>query len=177
MLGLSPFKLCLAALLMFGNSAWADATVRLDQEPAWQNAESITELVDIFDTWHEQNTDFRRPEASPTIEFITASVAASNQGSAASSFGKLRGLFDPNTSTIYMIHPWDWKNPDDASVFLHELVHARQTSHHYYCPGAQEEAAYRLQDNWLRERGLEANVNWIAVVLKSGCSRRDFHPD
>ncbi|WP_369817435.1 MULTISPECIES: DUF6647 family protein [Rhodobacterales] len=25
--------------------------------------------------------------------------------------------------------------------------------------------------------GLQAKVNWIAVILESGCSRRDFHPD
>lgn len=177
MLGLSPASHWLVALIIFANSAWADAIVRLDPEPGWRNAESITELVAIFDMWLDQNTDFQRPETRPTLELISASYANSIQGSSASSFGRTRGFFDPQSSTIYLILPWDRKNPHDASVLLHELVHARQASRHYYCPGAQEEAAYRLQDDWLRERGLQANVNWIAVVLESGCNRRDFHPD
>lgn len=177
MLGLSPASHWLVALMMFAGSAWAEAIVRLDPEPAWRSAESISELVDIFDTWLDQNTDIIRSETSPTIEFISSSIAASIQGSSASSFGQTRGLFDPDTATIFLILPWDRKNPHDASVLLHELVHARQASRYYYCPGAQEEAAYRLQDDWLRERGLQAKVNWIAVVLESGCNRRDFHPD
>ena len=177
MLGLSSASHCLVALVMFANSVWADAIVRLDPEPAWRDATSITELVEILDTWLDQNTDFQRPEKSPAIEFISASNVASFQGSSASSFGHTRGLFDPDASTVYLTLPWDRKNPHDASVLLHELVHARQVGRYYFCPGAQEEAAYRLQDDWLRERGLQANVNWIAVVVESGCNRRDFHPD
>ena len=177
MLGPAPAGLWLVAQMMFSGSAWADAIVRLDPEPEWRNTDSITDLVEVFDTWLDQNTAFQRPETSPTIEFISASYAVSVQGSSASSFVQTRGLFDPESSTIYLILPWDRKNSHDASVLLHELVHARQVARHYYCPGAQEEAAYRLQDNWLRERGLQAKVNWIAVVLESGCNRRDFHPD
>ncbi|MEI4261656.1 DUF6647 family protein [Roseovarius sp. D0-M9] len=26
-------------------------------------------------------------------------------------------------------------------------------------------------------QGLRANVNWLAVVLDAGCTRRDIHPD
>ncbi|PUB08379.1 DUF6647 family protein [Yoonia sediminilitoris] len=177
MLERSPACLWLVALIMFAGSAWADAIVRLDREPAWRKTENIAELVEVFDTWLDQNTDFLRPETRPKIEIISASLTATIQGSSASRFGRTRGLFDPESSTIYMIMPWDQKDPHDASVLLHELVHARQVSRHYYCPGAQEEAAYRLQDEWLRERGLQAKVNWIAVVLEAGCSRRDFHPD
>lgn len=172
-----PTSLWLLALMMFAGSARADAIVRIDPAPAWRHAESITELAEVFDTWLDQNTNFQRPETRPTIEIISPSFAASIQGSSASNFGRTRGLFDPDTSTIYLIVPWDRKTPHDASVLLHELVHARQVSRHYFCSGAQEEAAYRTQDDWLRERGLQAKVNWIAVVLESGCSRRDFHPD
>lgn len=177
MLGRSTASLWLASLMMFAGSAWADAIVRFDPEPAWRSTESITELQEVFDTWLDQNTNFQRPETSLTIEIISASFAASIQGSSASRFGRTRGLFDPKSSTIYLIRPWDRKNPHDASVLLHELVHARKVSRHYFCPGAQEEAAYRLQDDWLRERGMQAKVNWIAVVLEAGCGRRDFHPD
>ncbi len=177
MLGRPSANLWLVALMMFAGSAWAGAIVRLDPEPVWRDAKNITELAEVFDTWLDQNTDFPRPEASPKIEVISPSFAASMKGSSASSFRRTRGLFDTVSSTIYLILPWDQKNPNDASILLHELVHARQVSRHYFCPGAQEEAAYRLQDDWLRERGLQAKVNWIAVVLEAGCSRRDVHPD
>lgn len=177
MIGRISTSLWLVALTMFAGSAWAEAILRIDPEPAWRNTDSITELVEVFDTWLDQNTDFRRSELSPKIEIISPSYAASIQGSSASRFGRTRGLFDPDSSTIYLILPWDRKNPHDASVLLHELVHARQVSRHYFCPGVQEEAAYRHQDAWLRERGLQAKVNWIAVILESGCNRRDFHPD
>lgn len=172
-----PTSLWLVALMMFAGSVSGDAIVRIDPAPAWRHAESITELTEVFDTWLDQNTNFQRPETRPKIETISPSLAALIQGASASHFGRTRGLFDPDSSTIYLILPWDQKKPHDASVLLHELVHARQVSRHYFCPGAQEEAAYRIQDDWLRERGLQAKVNWIAVVLESGCNRRDFHPD
>lgn len=177
MLGPLPASHWLVALMMFADSACADAIVRLDPEPEWRNTESVTELVAVFDNWLDQNTGLQRPKASPEISLVSASFAASLQGSSALKFNRTRGLFDPASFTIYLILPWNRKNPRDASVLLHELVHARQVGRYYYCPGAQEEAAYRLQDDWLRERGLQAKVNWIAVVLESGCSRRDFHPD
>lgn len=177
MFGPPPFILWLAALILNAGTVWADAIVRLDPEPEWRNAESISELVAVFDNWLDQNTDLQRPVASPEIRFISGSFAAAFHGSSVSSFVRTRGLFDPASLTIYLILPWDRKNPHDASVLLHELVHSRQVGRHYYCPGAKEEAAYRLQDEWLRERGLRAKVNWIAVILESGCNRRDFHPD
>lgn len=172
-----PASLWLGLLMMCAGSALAEATVHLDPDPEWRNTESITELVAVFNTWLDQNTDLKRPDTSPEIGLISEVRAASLKGSSASSFGRTRGLFDPDAFTIYLIRPWDPKNPYDASVLLHELVHARQVGRHYYCPGSQEEAAYRLQDDWLQERGLRAKVNWIAVVLESGCNRRDFHPD
>ena len=177
MLGPFSASLWLVALIMCAGSALAETTIRLDPEPKWRNTESISDLVAVFDTWLDQSTDLQRPEASPEIKLVSGSFAASLQGSSASAFGRTRGLFDPDTHTIFLILPWDRKNPHDASVLLHELVHARQVGRYYYCPGAMEVAAYRLQDEWLRKRSLQAKVNWIAVVLESGCNRRDFHPD
>ncbi len=45
------------------------------------------------------------------------------------------------------------------------------------CPVAQELPAYRLQEAWFGELGLEPDVNWIAVTLEAGCARRDIHLD
>ena len=89
-----------------------------------------------------------------------------------------RGFYDIELEVIYIVKPWSPQNPKDVSVVLHELVHHRQqTAQHWYCPGAQELPAYRLQEKWLAERGLTVPINWVAVVLEAGCSRRDMHPD
>ncbi|NNE81068.1 MAG: hypothetical protein HKN18_12440 [Silicimonas sp.] len=177
MLGRFRASLWLVALVYFAYSASADTSLRLDPEPEWRHAKSLTELAEVLDTWLDENSGFQRPDKRATIKTISPSVAASIRGISGSIHGRTRGLFAPDASTIYLILPWDAKDAHDASILLHELVHSRQVSRFYYCPGAQEEAAYRLQDDWLRQRGLQAHVNWIAVVLESGCTRRDIHPD
>ena len=146
---------------------------------AWREANSLTALVDHLEQWLDTNTSLPRRASEPSIEWIGAAKAAYLQGSAqASRNGTTRGLYDPDTQAIYLVRPWDPRNPFDVSVLLHELVHHRQNGGgHWYCPGAQELDAYRIQEAWLAQLGLEANVNWIAVILEAGCTPRDIHPD
>ena len=177
MLGSTRCTLWLVALIGIACSVSAGASPRIDPDPAWRNSGNISELTAVLDLWLDENTDFEPPGIGPKVRVVSQSMATSLRGVSGSSHGRTRGLFDPQSSTIYLIQPWNPKNAHDVSVLLHELVHSRQVSRYYYCPGAQEEAAYRLQDAWLRERGLKANVNWIAVVLQSGCTPRDIHPD
>lgn len=177
MLGLSRPGLWLGALMSFACSVSAATSSDPDFEPAWRNTGNLGELTEVLNGWLDRNSDFQRPEIPPEIRLISPSAAVSLRGVSGQSHGRARGLFAPEASTIYLIYPWDPKDAHDVSVLLHELVHSRQVSRFYYCPGAQEEAAYRLQDAWLRERGQRANVNWIAVVLEAGCTPRDIHPD
>jgi len=170
-------SLWLAALISVACPATAGTGLRLDPDPAWRKARNVSELVEILETWLDDNTGFQRLAVSPETKLISSAMAASFRGNFGRSHRRTRGLFDPQTSTIYLIQPWNPKDVKDVSVLLHELVHSRQVSRYYYCAGAQEEAAYHLQDAWLRERGLRAKVNWIAVVLEAGCSPRDIHPD
>lgn len=169
--------LWLVVLLSLACSVSAESSLRLDPDPAWRKAGGILELVEILDTWLDGNTDFQRPEVPPKIAMINPTTAASIRRSHFPNYGLKRGLFDPQSSTIFLLHPWDPKNVNDASILLHELVHSRQVSRYYLCDGAEEEAAYRIQDDWLRARGLRANVNWFAVALEAGCSQHDIHPD
>ncbi|MGI9367922.1 MAG: DUF6647 family protein [Ruegeria sp.] len=118
-----------------------------------------------------------RRNALPVIEIISAYEARFVAGVAEHGNGRTRGLYDPMESTIYLVHPWKPADPQDISVLLHELVHHRQVGHHFYCLGAQEEQAYRLQEDWLSEQGLQADVNWIAIVIDAGCAPKDIHPD
>lgn len=146
---------------------------------AWRNAGNLAELVSHLETWLDTNTDLPRRDSMPT--FAQVSLAKANdlqRGAQAVRADTTRGLYDPETQAIYLVRPWDARNPFDVSVLLHELVHHRQNGGgHWYCPGAQELDAYRIQEAWLAELGLEPNVNWIAVILEAGCTPRDIHPD
>lgn len=174
---LARTSITVLALIGCTLSAEAGISLRLDTEPEWRSADSVSDLAEILDVWIDENTEFTRSDDPVSIRMVTPAFVTTMAGRHGRTHGRTRGLFDPDTSTIYLVTPWNPKDAHDASVLLHELIHARQTKRHYYCPGAQEEAAYRLQDAWLAERGLTARVNWIAVMLEAGCTPRDIHPD
>ena len=169
-------KCVLLLLLPFTSASHAAQ----DNILAWRDANSLPALVDHLELWIDANSDLPRRSGPATIEWInTAEVAHLKTSARAAKIETTRGLYDPEISAIYLIRPWGARNPYDVSVLLHELIHHRQNGDgtHWYCPGAQELDAYRLQDAWLAELGLEANVNWIAVILEAGCTPRDIHPD
>ena len=156
----------------------AETEIRFDRATQGRAAANMSALVDTLDDWLDVNSDWQRRKTSPRIRVVSEWVAAERQGTT-SSFqrGRLRGLYDPKRLEILLVQPWNARSAQDVSVLLHELVHHRQSTHHWYCPAAQELPAYRLQDAWLAERGLDAEVNWVAVVLDAGCTPRDIHPD
>ncbi|MGM0742689.1 MAG: DUF6647 family protein [Pseudomonadota bacterium] len=145
----------------------------------WRDAKSLTALIHHLEEWLDRNTELPRASNTPNVRQIGLVNAAHLHAPIHSSQqSTTRGLYDPHEATIYLVRPWDRRNPFDVAVLLHELVHHRQREHgHWYCPGAQELPAYRIQDKWLAELGLEADINWIAVVLEAGCTPRDIHPD
>lgn len=146
---------------------------------AWREARDMGALVAHLEDWLDRNSDLPRRETGPQIRRISTARAASlASGPLWSRSDTLRGLYDPDRQVIWLVRPWDARNPFDVGTLLHELVHHRQAAHgHWYCPGAQELPAYRLQQAWLNEIGLEPDVNWIAVVIEAGCTPRDIHPD
>lgn len=146
---------------------------------AWREAGALPELVAHLEVWLDEHTDLPRRSAAPEIRLTSeATVAWLAPMRAASDASHTRGLYDPDSATIWLVRPWNAKDPYDVSVLLHELVHHRQAAHgHWYCPGAQELPAYRAQQAWLNALGLEPDVNWVAVVLESGCTPRDIHPE
>jgi hypothetical protein len=161
---LSRASLALAAVILV-----AVTPARADPAPA--------ALVEKLETWLDTHAPWPRRDSDPVIQVVPRTEALAMADRAALSHALTpRAFYDPESATISLIAPWDARNPLDQAILLHELAHHRQAPHHWYCPGAQEEPAYRLQAAWLAERGLEARINWIAVLLESGCSRRDIHP-
>lgn len=166
------------AILLGAQVAASSPAIRLDRDPAWRQAATVPDLTGILNRWLDGHSPYPRRADPVTVRLIDRSATATLKGSAARMGQNTRGLYDPDTATIWLVAPWSPKRAGDVAVLLHELVHHRQQgARHWYCPGAQEPDAYGLQDAWLAERGLRADVNRIALVLEAGCTRRDIHPD
>jgi hypothetical protein len=156
----------------------SEVPIRLDTVAEWGAAQNIHALTAILDDWLDVNSAWARPDISPRVRFVSEWEANSRQGLSGSfQRGRIRGLYDAERSEIMLVRPWNPRSAEDVSILLHELVHHRQNAYHWYCPAAQELPAYRLQEAWLAERRVQADVNWLAVVLDAGCAPRDIHPD
>lgn len=134
-------------------------------------------LLDRLNGWLDANTEYRDVVPTPRIELISDAQVDHLHGTADVHGGRIRGLYEANHSVIYLTAPWSANDAFDVSVLLHELVHHRQTSLHWYCPQAQEWRAYQIQAQWLAERDVAADFYWPAIVLQSSCAKRDIHPD
>jgi len=88
----------------------------------------------------------------------------------------MRALYDSNRRRILLVEPWSTETPYDASTLLHELVHdVQSTSRYWECHGASEWEAYKLQEAWLAERGLEVEFDLPRIFMLSLCPD-DVHP-
>jgi hypothetical protein len=155
----------------------ARAGVRPDVPGAERSAAIASTHVAALESWLDANSDYPRRGTRPEIRVITRSAAARLDGAREARFlGRARAYFDPGSDRIYLIAPWNPRDPHDVSVLLHELVHHRQAPGYWYCPQAQEWDAYRLQAEWLEQLGIHPDFSWIAIALESSCVRRDIHP-
>lgn len=90
---------------------------------------------------------------------------------------RLAGVYDDVDEQICLAKPWDIDNKRHQSVLLHELIHFVQfRSKGWFCPQKTEWEAYKLQEAWMRENGMEPNFNWAFILLESSCGVRDRHP-
>ena len=161
--------------LIFLSLIWFFGAAPVAGQPA--EPAKIAPLIDRLESWLDSHSDLPRAAIGAKIRFADAADFA-QPGQRSAAIGRhLRGAYEPETSTISLIRPWQENRVQDQSVLLHELVHHRQTGVHYYCPAAQELAAYKLQRAWLATKGEQLDVNWVAVVLASSCAARDVHPD
>lgn len=159
----------LALFVTLANSLAASA-IENDYEVPW-------ELLNELNTWLETKTEFKKRDSQPKIMLIEIKLAEKLHGSADSSEGSIRGLYDDETKTIYLTKPWSPSDQRDVSVLLHEMVHHRQSELHWYCRQAQEWRAYQIQAQWLQELNIDSGFYWPAILLESSCTKRDIHPD
>ncbi|QFT97233.1 hypothetical protein FIU85_07960 [Roseovarius sp. THAF8] len=105
-------------LMVFGGGAWASDLL------AWVEARALTELVAHMEVWLDEHTDLPRRSDAPEIRLTSeAKVARLAPMRAASDASHTRGLYDPDSETIWLVRPWNAKDPYDVGVLSHELVH------------------------------------------------------
>ena len=148
-------------------------------EPDRFQRQAIENLVVEFNRWIETNTGLKaRPISTTSIRFVTPGEQLIADGENYVVHALNRGLYDPEAEIIYLVQPWDHRDPFDQSVLLHELIHHAQVdARHWYCPQAMEWDAYTWQEQWLASHDIDPRFNWTAILLESSCSKRDHHPD
>lgn len=88
----------------------------------------------------------------------------------------VKGVYDSNRAKITLVQPWSKSDPQSVGTLLHELVHFVQySSKQWDCWHETEWEAYKLQELWLSQRGIDPGFNWVEIFLLSQCSRRDIH--
>lgn len=144
-----------------------------------REVESVRDALGVLELWLDHESAYA-PASRPLVRvaLVDSGHVVSHAGHRSRIGGTMRGAYDPRTATIYLVRPWFGTSPQDRGVLLHELVHHRQVgAKHWYCERAMEWDAYRLQDAWLADHGLDSGFHWAAILLGSSCAVRDHHPD
>ncbi len=171
----------LLLLALLATPDWAAARTQpvIIGQSSPEEATAVLELVDEFSTWIAANSEYPIADAPiRAIVFVDADDDALAAGPGARTSRRTLGVYDLATATIYLARPWSADDVEDQSVLLHEITHHFQANaRHWYCPQAMEWDAYKLQESWLKTRGVEPNFFWPQILLESSCARRDHHPD
>jgi len=89
---------------------------------------------------------------------------------------EFRGLYDKARRHIYLVAPWSSDDPVNVGTLLHELIHDVQLLNRAWpCWGRAEWQAYKLQEKWLKMRGVDPQFSWMRIFLITRCPR-DVHP-
>ncbi len=130
--------------------------------------------------WIGANSEYDDSEilvSPPEVRFCEHGSTLIYEGRAIHFDDRLNGVYDETTKQICLAKPWDPSRTRDQGVLLHELVHHVQfQSKSWACPKTTEWEAYKLQEKWLLENGVEPDFNWMYILMASSCSPRDVHP-
>ncbi len=150
--------------------------VKADTAPVPPGAAVIQALLD----WIEAKTEYEVSAlraAPPVISFCAVGERIPYEVGTALVDVTLNGAYDHPRNTILLVQPWDPADPRDRSVLLHELIHAVQLQNRTYaCLEEAEWEAYKLQEAYLADHGLDSGFDWLQIYFWSQCPR-DIHPD
>lgn len=133
----------------------------------------LTELIDSLLVWIGDNSDYDvEPSrlAPPSVESCSVGDTIELSGLELHVESDLLAAYGPKQRVIYLVTPWNARDLMDQSRLLHELVHDIQSrTRTWACPREQEWDAYKLQDAWLRQNGIDPRFNWARILVLSRC--------
>ncbi|MCG8324036.1 MAG: hypothetical protein MI673_00845 [Thiotrichales bacterium] len=136
----------------------------------------MKELVIMLFTWISANTSYDVNHPQPNIVLTTRHNLCQLYGihdfDTCNASG-LRAFYDKDL-TIYMGIDFDESDSHKISGLLHELTHYiqyRNNRHDNTCLGHLELEAYKVQDAWRAEQGLEPVLDiFNEILLEDSCS-------
>ncbi|MDF0599124.1 hypothetical protein P1J78_00130 [Psychromarinibacter sp. C21-152] len=169
-------KSSLIALIL---AAPAGAAPLIEGHEAPYEQRMILDTMEELNLWLDGYTDLPRSDVPlARVEFVQPGADILYDGHMTQIDQTVRGVYDADTATIYLVRQWYGVTAFDRSVLLHEMVHHRQANaKHWYCPQAMEWDAYLIQEDYLNAHGETGDFNWAWVLLASSCAVRDHHPD
>lgn len=137
------------------------------------------QLVDNLLDWIAANTRYDVSEArrnKPAISFCDFGEHLDYEHKDLVVESIFRGIYDKENRHIYLVAPWSPDSLKNVGTLLHELIHDVQClNREWSCWGRAEWEAYKLQEKWLKARGVDPEFPWIKIFLETRCAR-DVHP-
>lgn len=147
--------------------------------PASPEENNLTAIVTELLRWIGRNSDYDVTafvDDPPEVSFCDPGETLVYEGRPIAVHEPVKGIYDIEIQRITLVRPWSRKDLLNISTLLHELVHHVQyESREWACWHATEWEAYKLQERWLRERGIDPGFNWVEIYLLSRCTPRDIH--
>lgn len=136
-------------------------------------------LIDSLLDWVELNTQYDVSQTRsdpPVVNFCMVGELIKYEGRQIIVDTHLNAAYDSQRRRISIVGQWSPDNIRDQSILLHELVHDVQLlNREWYCLQQPEWEAYKLQDAWLQEHGVDSGFDWLYIYFLSRCPR-DHHP-
>ncbi len=136
-------------------------------------------LIDSLLDWVELNTEYdvsKTREDPPVLHFCTVGERIEYEGRRIIVDAGLNAAYDSQLRTIYIVGSWNPDSISDQSILLHELLHDVQLQNReWYCLQQPEWEAYKLQDAWLQQQGVDSGFDWLYIYFLSRCPS-DHHP-
>lgn len=157
-----------------------DAVQARERGPAETAAPAVPAfIVDALVRWIGRNSDYDIADTlttPPRVVLVEAHTRIAYEGEKVMLGTTSRAVYDLPKRLIHLRLPWSVANVRDVSVLLHELIHDVQYRNRgWSCRQQPEWQAYKLQQRWLEEQGVESGFNWIKIYFLSRCPR-DHHP-
>lgn len=147
------------ALALLG---WGAAAVRADPQaglsPPADRTVPLEALLRAVTVWVASELELPVPATLPAVVFTSPrSMVEMRYGMAANDQLRVTALYHARTQRIFLADDWTGETQKELSVLVHEMVHhvEAQAGVQFSCPNQRERSAYRLQEHWLAQFGID----------------------